>query len=80
MTWVKDWVETYFTLRRFLLLLFLKLIFIREQLLCNVVLVSAIQMHQVYVYVYPLFFGFPSHSGHRRGAESCPLCYRVGSP
>ena len=42
MTWVKDWVETYFTLRRFLLLLFLKLIFIREQLLCNVVLVSAL--------------------------------------
>ena len=26
-------------------------------------------MNQLYVYIYPLFFGFPSHLGHQRALE-----------
>ena len=31
----------------------------------------------LYIYIYPLVFGFPSHSGHQRALSS--LCYTVGS-
>ena len=31
----------------------------------------------LYMYIYPLVFGFPSHSGHQRALNS--LCYIVGS-
>ena len=44
--------------------------------LCQFLLYS--KANQLYVYIYPLFFGFPSHLGHHR-ALSSSLCYTVGS-
>ena len=29
-------------------------------------------MNQLYVYIYPLFFGFPSHLGHHRALSRVP--------
>ena len=29
-------------------------------------------MNQLYVYIYPLFFGFPSHLGHHRALSGVP--------
>ena len=35
------------------------------------------RVDQLYVYIYPFFFGFPSYLGHHRALSS--LCYTVGS-
>ena len=35
-------------------------------------------MNQLYIYIYPLFFGFPSHLGNHR-ASSNSLCHTIGS-
>ena len=35
------------------------------------------KVNQLNVYIYPLFFGFPSHAGHDRTLSS--QCYIVGS-
>ena len=46
-----------------------KLISIRVQYSCFTMLGQLIlysKVSQLYVYIYPLFFGFPSHSGHHR--------------
>ena len=32
-------------------------------------------MNQLYVYIYPLFFGFPSHLGHHRAGVELPVLY-----
>ena len=51
----------------FVLSFFFKLIFIGVELLCNVVLVSAIEQIElsIHIDISPLF-GFPSHLGHHR--------------
>ena len=45
-------------------------------LLYNIVLVSAVQQSEstlhIYIYIYPLFFGLPSHLGHRRALSRIP--------
>ena len=43
------------------------------QLLYNVVLVLLCsKVNQLYVYIYHLFFGFPSHLGHHRAMNRVP--------
>ena len=48
-------------------------------MLYNVVLVSAVQQSKsalhIYIYIYPLFFGFPSHLGHHRASSTVPVLY-----
>ena len=39
------------------------------QLLYSVVSLLNSKGNQLYVYTYPLFFGFPSHLGHHRAAS-----------
>ena len=39
-------------------------------MLCQFLLYS--KVNQLYVYVYPLFFGFPSHLGHHRALSRVP--------
>ena len=41
-------------------LLFKKIFFV-ILLLCNVVFILYSKVNQLYMYIYPLFFGFPSH-------------------
>ena len=43
---------------------------------CFTVLYS--EMIQLHVYIYPLYFGFPSHLGYQRALSRIP-CYTVGS-
>ena len=55
--------------------IFFKLIFIGVQLLYNVVqFLQYNKMNQLYIYVYPLFFGFSYHLGHH-GALEFPVLY-----
>ena len=35
-------------------------------------------MNQLCIYIYPLFFGFPSYSGHYTALRKSFLCYTVG--
>ena len=35
-------------------------------------------MNPLYIYIYPLFFGFPSHLGNHRGSSNS-LCHTIGS-
>ena len=55
------------------MILFLKLIFIGVQLLCNVVLVSTVQQNEsaIHIHIFPLF-GFPSHLDHRHAFSRVP--------
>ena len=48
--------------------------FIGLYLLYNVLLVSAVKQTEsaIRVYIYPLFFGFPSHSGYHRALGRVP--------
>ena len=39
-------------------------------MLCQFLLYS--EVNQLYVYIYPLFFGFPSHLGHHRALSRVP--------
>ena len=39
-------------------------------MLCSFLLYS--KVNQLYVYIYPLFFGFPSHLGHHRSLSRVP--------
>ena len=34
------------------------------------------KVNQLYIYTYPLFFGFPSHLGHHRALSSIPWAIR----
>ena len=43
-------------------------------MLCYFMLYS--EVNQIYIYIYPLFFGFPSHLGLHRALSS--LCYMAG--
>ena len=43
-------------------------------MLCYFMLYS--EVNQTYIYIYPLFFGFPSHLGLHRALSS--LCYMAG--
>ena len=36
-------------------------------MLCEFLLYS--KVNQLYIYMYPLFFGFPSHLGHHRASQ-----------
>ena len=49
--------------------------FYSVQLIYSVVLVSAVQPNQLYVYVYPLFFRFYSYIGHYRVLGRVPCVY-----
>ena len=55
---------------------FLKLEYSCFSLLCQFLLYN--KVNQPYIYVYPLFFGFPSHLGHHKAPSRhpCALCYR----
>ena len=44
-------------------------------MMCYFLLYS--KLNKLYVYIYPLFFAFPSHLGHHRALSS--MCHTVGS-
>ena len=56
------------------MLLFFSFLFLLEyncfMLLCHILLYSKVS--QPYVYIYPFFFGFPSHLGHYRAPSRVP--------
>ena len=62
------WVESQF---------FLKLTFIGVQLLYNVVFLLYSKADQLYIYKYPLFFGFSSRLGHHRARDRVRQYYIV---
>ena len=44
-------------------------------MLCQFLLYS--KLNQLYIYIYPLFFGFPSHLGHHRALSRVPCALQV---
>ena len=52
-------------------------VYIEIELFCNVVLVSTLWKNESYVYIYPLFFGFPCDLGYHRALNRvfCAIQY-----
>ena len=77
--WIKNFLAFGFIEHHFLILVFnyFLLKYGCFTMLCYYLLYS--KVNKLYVYIYPLFFIFPFHSGHHRALGRVPSTNTVGS-